>query len=886
MMKTQNYNSKFCRPSSDHRRAFSVMAILSVFCFVLLSFEVKAQQRPYFVDGYHGGVYGHYPLEWKTRFIVEQMEQHPEWRISLEIEPETWDSVAVHTPVDYRRMQELVKSPRVEFTNPTYAQPYCYNISGESLIRQFQYGIRKIHEHFPDVEHLTYAVEEPCFTSSLPQILSQLGYKYASLKCPNTCWGGYTVPFGGETVNWIGPDGSSILTSPRYEVEQLQKRSVWQTTAWGNQPDYLEACREAGIEHIVGMCFQDAGWKNGPWIGYGEKTRGGSKYVTWREYFEMLGVERGEQDYHFSQEDIRPALMWGSQVMQRIGCQVRRSENLIPQAEKMAAMASLVSEAYTTPQQTIDEAWRTLMLAQHHDSWIVPYNGLHGRGTWADWIARWTRSADKNALEVITVAQNEIAGTTAQTDNDTAILRVWNTQPYARREMVRVTLPRQWRGYEVEVQSGDKNWFGDFVGRGFLVFEADVPAFGYATYVVKRGEKRDEPAFSRAERGQRGGQSEQMWTGARRGQTQGEVAIENNLYRIVVDAQKGGVIRELICKQTGENWVDSESEGWGELKGYFITQQKFRSSTETPAEVFTGTMGELGAWMLIRGEISTHPFTQMITLYKDSPVIEVELRIDWQEDEAIGEFRQRNAWGTNRRACYDDRYKLTLLFPMPFEQTTLYKNAPFDVCRSELENTHFGRWDEIKHNVILDWVDVVERGESNRALALFSDHTTSYCYGEGEPLGLTVQYSGAGLWGKKYPITEATQINYAIVPHHGEWDEADIERIRAMRAEPLLCSLHEQASLDSCSLLEMEDKGYELVAAYPVEEGIVVRLYNAAGDDKPQSVKLGFEAKSVEQIDLNGKRTAQVAVKSKKGTSSFNVQMPRFGFRTYLINKK
>jgi alpha-mannosidase len=95
-------------------------------------------------------------------------------------------------------------------------------------------------------------------------------------------------------------------------VEELQKRSVWQTTAWGNQPDYLKACREAGIEHIVGMCFQDAGWKNGPWIGYGDKTRGGSKYVTWREYFEMLGLERGEQDYHFSQEDIRPALMWGA----------------------------------------------------------------------------------------------------------------------------------------------------------------------------------------------------------------------------------------------------------------------------------------------------------------------------------------------------------------------------------------------------------------------------------------------------------------------------------------------------------------------------------------------------------------------------------------------
>lgn len=837
---------------------------MSVFVFVLLSAEVKAQQQPYFVDGYHGGVYGHYPLEWKTRFIVDQMEQHPEWRISLEIEPETWDSVAVHTPVDYRRMQELVKSPRVEFTNPTYAQPYAYNISGESIIRQFQYGIRKINKHFPDVEHLTYAVEEPCFTSALPQILSQLGYKYASLKCPNTCWGGYAAAFGGETVNWIGPDGSSILTSPRHEVEELQKGSVWQTTAWGNQPDYLKACREAGIEHVVGMCFQDAGWKNGPWIGYGDKTRGGSKYVTWREYFEMLGIERSEQDYHFTQEDVRPALMWGSQVMQRIGRQVRRSENIIPQAEKMATMATLLSPSYTTPQEKIDEAWRTLMLAQHHDSWIVPYNGLHRRGTWADWIREWTRSADRNALEVIQSAQNEIAGTTAQTNN-TAVLRVWNTQPYARHEAVRVALPKEWRGYEVEVQDSEGNRFGAFLGRGNLVFDAQVPAFGYATYRLIRTDRRVE---------------------RRRGNMEQSTTIENDLYRIVVDAEKGGVIRELICKQTGENWVDSESAGWGELKGYFLTQKKFRSSIETPAKVTTGRWGNVGEWMMIEGEISSHPFTQFIVLYKNSPVIDVELRIDWQEDEAIGEFRQRNAWSTNRRACYDDRYKLTLLFPMPFEKATLDKNAPFDVCRSQLENTHFGKWDEIKHNVILHWVDVAERGENNRSLALMTDHTTSYSFGKGEALGLTVQYSGAGLWGRKYTITEATSINYALIPHRGDWDEAGIEQIRAMRAEPLLSSLHEEAEMTSASLMELSGNGYELVAAYPSEEGIVVRLYNAAADEKPQRLMLGFEAEKVEQVDLNGKTTDQMEVKTRKGKSSFEVQMPRFGFRTYIIYKK
>ena len=139
-------------------------------------------QQAYFVDGYHGGIYGHYPVKWKTQFIVDQLSKHPDWRICLEIEPETWDTVQIQTPGAYRQLKNVVVTKQVEFTNPTYAQPYCYNISGESIIRQFQYGIAKINKHFPGVTFTTYSVEEPCFTSCLPQILKLFGFKYAVLK--------------------------------------------------------------------------------------------------------------------------------------------------------------------------------------------------------------------------------------------------------------------------------------------------------------------------------------------------------------------------------------------------------------------------------------------------------------------------------------------------------------------------------------------------------------------------------------------------------------------------------------------------------------------------------------------------------------------------------
>ena len=66
----------------------------------------------------------------------------------------------------------------------------------------------------------------------------------------------------------------------------------------------------------------------------------------------------------------------------------------------------------------------------------------------------------------------------------------------------------------------------------------------------------------------------------------------------------------------------------------------------------------------------------------------------------------------------------------------------------------------------------------------------------------------------------------------------------------------------------------------------MVRLYNAAADEKPQRLMLGFEAEKVELVDLTGQTTDEMEVKTRKGKSSFEVQMPRFGFRTYVIYKK
>ena len=64
-------------------------------------------QLQHVIDVYKRQIYGHYPVKWKTQFIVDQLAMHPDWRICMEIEPETWDTVSVQTPEAYLRFKEM-----------------------------------------------------------------------------------------------------------------------------------------------------------------------------------------------------------------------------------------------------------------------------------------------------------------------------------------------------------------------------------------------------------------------------------------------------------------------------------------------------------------------------------------------------------------------------------------------------------------------------------------------------------------------------------------------------------------------------------------------------------------------------------------------------------
>jgi hypothetical protein len=61
----------------------------------------------YFVDGYHGGSRGHMPPgSWRD--ILNRLRDFPDWKLSLEVEPDSWDDLRREDPEAYREIKQLL----------------------------------------------------------------------------------------------------------------------------------------------------------------------------------------------------------------------------------------------------------------------------------------------------------------------------------------------------------------------------------------------------------------------------------------------------------------------------------------------------------------------------------------------------------------------------------------------------------------------------------------------------------------------------------------------------------------------------------------------------------------------------------------------------------
>ncbi len=396
-----------------------------------------------------------------------------------------------------------------------------------------------------------------------------------------------------------------------------------------------------------------------------------------------------------------------------------------------------------------------------------------------------------------------------------------------------------------------------------------LPPLGYGTYTLVNGAKKT------------------MQNGASVKEENGNFVMQSDLYKLVIDGRQGS-IKQLIAKNIGnKNFVADDANGFNTLKGNFFNDSGFVTSGQSKTKITILENGPLQIKVQIEGVIAENNFIQTIQLTQGQKRIDCSLHIDYEKNIGIGEdYKQHGGYKSTdlHKAFYNDTFKLLAIFPLNLKNQKVYKDAPLDITESRLSNTFYDRWDSIKNNIVDNWVDVTD-GENNYGMTLLSDHVTSYSHGENFPLALTVQYSGIGLWGRDYSIEGPTDIHYALIPHKGKWNNADINTETIKWNEPILTSWVNEKNVSN-SFLDHIDNGIAITTMYYKGNDLYVRLVNNSAQSSKHHFAFNCYADEIQFVELNDKTTSTLKFR-KNQKASFDCNIPLFGFKTIkLVNAK
>jgi alpha-mannosidase len=831
------------------------------------------KKKIYYFDGYHGGQEGHMPLG-AFRTILDFLEEKPEWKINLDVEPESWKLLKYRDPHSFKRLLEKIQEGRVEIVGETYSQPLTCGLNGESIIRNFVYGREALKRNLGDINVENYVAQEPTFTSCMPQILLSLGYKHASL-FNSTVFAGYTQGVNSPVVLWKGNDGSEILTIPNYPINEIVKHENNGSTWWSlynlfATPDYVQLCYDKGIDPPHAMCLQDLGHhaELAPEAKRDGIDRSYLEYITAKEYFEKVNVE--DVPVLKGQELIRVGLAWSEKTLGEYLKATRAYEYQLLTSEILNAVSTL--QFGMDFERDIRDCWKHFMLTVHHDVWVCTNH------TFTESMRYQLYALDNQYRDL----RSDLSESLVFNENDNITVTVFNPSQKSGRRLVElnISLGKEVTGCIVTVKGSElpaevleRNLSVDIfepldaemcMNNGChkkILFYYDFKPFEFVEFEL-------EPIFV-----------EKTIEKPLIVQTDKELVFENDLVRIKVDLLHGGCISSYYDKIKDYEYV-KENGYFNELKGYFDEDNRFVSNIENPAKILNIQSGANIAILRLCVPVASANVVIEYKFNKENAYLDVQTRIDCADNTKIGDPYKTDDWHDLHRTIYDIKYGFNAYFATSFEQKHLDKHCAFDVCRTQEESTEYNNVKEIKHNIAVNWLDVTDE---QHGLAIFVDRTTSYTKEKMDEVGVSL------LWGTDCSCIWSSDLsrvsrveNYRILPHEGAWEDADIwgENDAYNRQ---LCSFVGKMKKPLTLPFDLIANRVE-VSAFFVENGeYYIRLFNY-GNAEQLKLKIAEPFTGLISCSHDKKENSHLLQKNSEGIVEFS--MRRFEIKTFKLSSQ
>ena len=591
------------------------------------------------------------------RTMLALMREYPEFTFS-QSQASVYKIVEDYDPAMMEEIKARIKEGRWECTATAWVETDKNMPNTESLLRHITLTREYMHNKWdidPKSLEVDFSPDTFGHSGNIPEINA-----YGNVKYYYHCRGQHERQL---LYRWKAPSGKEIL---------IYCEPFWYNAA---------VVPEMGI-NAIDLANHSGGLKTSMFL-YGVGNHGGGptrkdieQAIEMKSWPIFPKVNFGTMHQYFKKaESVRDNLpLWSEEInaiftgcyttQSRIKMGNRKGESALTSAESIYAVANQTT-GYTYPRKNLVKAWQNVLFTHFHDiitGSTVQESREYAMGLYADSmsVANTLRensaraligSIDTSMIEVDTYSldtQSEGAGVGYGIENYSGvpnpetgkgkvrIYTVFNPTPHKRKEIVEITLwDWIWDMSRLAVTDHDGNpipfqirdhelqnyWDHKYIR---VYVEADVPALGYKTIVIKEKTMETYPVrahdFPRAEL------------------PHGPLCLENDHLKASF-SEKTGALVSLIDKKTGVEqikpgkagelvYVSSEaatSSAWliGRHLGHTPVAKTLRIAHETG--------NELRKTITLEQRIESSKIKTIITLDKDAKALGYSFEINWEE---------------------------------------------------------------------------------------------------------------------------------------------------------------------------------------------------------------------------------------------------------------
>ena len=571
--------------------------------------------------------------------VAELMRRYPEYKF-MSSQPQLYQYVKQAAPELYAQIKQLVAEGKWEVEGAMWLEADCNLTSGESLVRQILHGKRFMKDEFGADSKILWLPDVFGYSAALPQILKKCGVD--TFVTSKISWN-ETNKMPVDTFIWEGIDGSEVFTHfmTAKDTGERGAPSPWKSATYNG---YIRP------EMVLGAwdTLQQKDYQSKALISFGWGDGGGGPTKDMLEQQRRLqygipGVPKTKiefagdyiadikQEFYDTCAKLRRTPRWVGELylefhrgtytsIAKNKKNNRTSELLLQKAEALCVADCALLNAFY-PQQTLSDAWETVLLNQFHD--IIPGSSIFE--VYEDCDRDYA-----NILQAGHTAANGAFAHLAQNVQSDGGLFVYNPCGFAA------------DGY---VEVGGKK-----------VYVPEIPALGYA--VVSPAPCKNSITVD--------------------GRT-----MENAYYKIVFDdawnmislydkENRREVVKEgeSFCLQAFEDFP-KEYDAW-EISYYYKDKMWQVDDVLSCEPVYEGAR----AGLKIVKRFLDSTIAQTIYLYEESRRIDVENVIDWKQEHIL----LKAAFPTNihtAQATYEIQFGHV---SRPTHENTSWDRAKFEVC--------------------------------------------------------------------------------------------------------------------------------------------------------------------------------------------------------------